>query len=257
MAKNNPLKGLPSDKGKGKGKGGGKGKGKGKGGAGGKGGKGGKGGDGGGSKGDINEQMFNFQKREAERAREEETERKHKIKKGMAKIDTAFAGFDDNFYNTREAAYKGFYTPQLTDQFTKARENLTFALSRAGTLNSTVAGQKSADLTKDYDVNVGLINSKAAADRAATQGKINEEKSALVSQLNATAQANQVGDQATARTQQLASEAPDYNPLGDIFFGAAQGVGGLVQSAQNAQYSTAAGLTGPRTTGVSNSRTLY
>ena len=211
-----------------------------------------------GSKGDVNEQMFNFQKREAERAREEEKERKNRIQKGMKKINASFKGFDEDFYAKREEDYKGFYQPQLQDQFKKARENLTFALSRAGTLNSSVAGAKSGELTKDFDVNTALINSKAAADRAATQGRIAEEKSALVSQLNATAAAEQVGKQATARTQQLASEAPDYNPMGDIFFGAAQGVGGLVQAGQNAQYANTFNNGGtPRGVTLTGATTVY
>jgi hypothetical protein len=206
------------------------------------------GGGGGGGKG-LDRRMFEFQKKEAERARKEENQRAKQINRGTKSINQSFKGFDKGFFDQRQAAYTGFYKPQLQDQYKKARENLTFALARAGTLNSTVAGEKSAEITRDFTTNSALIDSKALADRTAAEGRIADEKSALIAQLNSTADAKRVGNEATSRTAQLATEAPEYNPLGDIFYGAAQGIGGMAQAAQNATYMQTAGLA-PKPGGV-------
>ena len=199
--------------------------------------------DGGGGGGDINERMFNFQKKEAERARQEEKDRKERIQKGMKKINKSFAGFDKAYYDKREADFKAHYMGQLNPQFDKARDNLTYALARAGLGTTVGTAGSTAEVTAnklneaDISRQIAQVGADAASDRTKTQAQIAAERSALVQTLNANAQANQIGNEATAKVNQLASAVPDYNPVPDIFFGTAQGVGGLVQAAQNAQYS--------------------
>src|SRR3546814_20442278 len=78
----------------------------------------------------------------------------------MGQIDQTFSQFNDDYFDTRSKAYLDYATPQLEDQFAKAKEQLIFALSRGGNLNSSVAGERLADLTKQYD-----RNRTALADR--------------------------------------------------------------------------------------------
>lgn len=181
----------------------------------------------------VDDSIQRQQMAEAEAARKKEEEREARIKTGTAKLDTQFAGFDDNFYNGRRNAYTGFYQPQLDDQFGQARDQLTYALARAGTLNSTLAADKQADLTKKYDVQRASILSQANDQVSAQQSRIGNEKSALVAQLNATGDADAVSNQALSRTQQLYQEQPAYNPLGDIFSGVAAGIGNYVNNQNN------------------------
>jgi len=139
-------------------------------------------------------------------------------------------GFDDAFFGGQRDAYMDFYQPQLDDQFGQAKDQLTYALARAGTLNSTLAADKSADLTKKYDVQKASVLSQANDQVAQNRSRINNEKSALVAQLNATGDANRVSNEALSRTQQMYNEAPAYNPLGDIFSGVAAGIGNYVNA---------------------------
>ena len=170
---------------------------------------------------------------EAAQARQREEERQARVTSGSAKLDQIFSGFDDNFYDARRAAYTGFYKPQLDDQFRSAQDQLTFSLARAGTLNSTMAADKQGELKNKYDVQNASIISQADGEAAALRQRINNEKSALVAQLNATGDADRVSNEALGRTQQMFHEKPAYSPIGDIFSGVAAGIGNYYNARQN------------------------
>src|SRR3546814_1150118 len=71
----------------------------------------------------------------AEAARRDEEARQARIRAGMGQIDQTFSQFNDDYFDTRSKAYLDYATPQLEDQFAKAKEQLIFALSRGGNLN--------------------------------------------------------------------------------------------------------------------------
>lgn len=162
---------------------------------------------------------------EAEAARKEEEARQKRIKDGVSKLDAQFAQFNDDFYDQRKQAYLDFYTPQIEDQYERAQDELTYAYARSGTLNSTMAADKFGELLKDYEVQKGAMASQAEADVSNFKTRIGNEKSALLSQLNATGDADRVSNDALGRTQILFNERPAYNPLGDIFTGVGNAVG--------------------------------
>lgn len=147
--------------------------------------------------------------------------------------DKVIEGFDDKFFQKRRDAYMGYYQPQMDTKFKEAREALEYALARAGTSNSSIAGEKMAELQRQYAENQAAISSKADADVNGFRSRIANEKSALVSQLNATGDADRAGNEATQRTQMLMKDVPEYNPLGDIFSGVANTVGGFARAAQD------------------------
>ncbi len=177
----------------------------------------------------IQEQML----ADSKRAREEEEARAARIRTGTAKIDNDFGKFDDNFYTGFRDNYTGFYQPELDRKFTDARDDLTFALARAGTLNSSMAGQKSADLSTAYDVNRASILSDADGAAADLRANVNNEKSGLVSLLNATGDADRASNEALARSSQLLQTQPRFNPLGDIFAGVTSGIGNYFAGRQD------------------------
>lgn len=162
---------------------------------------------------------------EAEAARLDEEARQARIKSGMTSLDQQFAQFNDDFYGKRKSAYLDYYSPQIEDQYGDAKDELTFAFGRNGTLNSTMAADKFADLLKDYEVQKGALASQAEADVSNFKTKIAGEKSSLAAQLNATGDADRVSNEALGRTQVLFNERPAYNPLGDIFVGVGNGIG--------------------------------
>jgi hypothetical protein len=186
------------------------------------------------------------QVKEAADARAAEEARQARIRAGNASIDTAFSGFDDNFYGGKAKAYSDYYMPQVEDKFADARKNLTFALARAGTLNSSIAGEKNADLLKQYELQRATIQNQATSEANALRTRIGNEKSTLVSQLNATGDADRAANEATSRTQMLFNEAPSYNPLGDIFSGVAAGIVQWRTAQQNEAILAAGGVNSPR-----------
>lgn len=174
---------------------------------------------------------------EAAAARLKEEQRQAAIKTGMGSINSQFAGFGDDFYGGRRDALLDYYQPQLDDQMKKARDALTFAFARAGTLNSTMAADRTADLTKQYDLQKAGLVSNAEGDAANLRNAVQNQKSALIGQLNATGDANQIANDATAATQQIYATRPNYSPLGDIFSGIAGGIGNMIGANQQASYN--------------------
>jgi hypothetical protein len=200
---------------------------------------------GGGAK--VDNSSSNYMREESERARREEEARKAKVEAGTARINDIFSQFGDEFYKKRYDAYMNYYTPQLADQFGDAQKNLTFALANAGTLNSTVAADKQAELQKAYDAQRASIVSQAEADRSQAQTDTQSRKSALISQLNTTADADAAANSALAQSKIVASSAPQYDTLGNVFAGLAEGVGGYYAGRQNANIRNLYGSTGRRT----------
>ncbi|WP_319496007.1 hypothetical protein [uncultured Cohaesibacter sp.] len=173
------------------------------------------------------------QLQEAEDARQREAEREARITQGTESINNTFSQFDDNFYNGTRSAYLDYYNPQIDDQYEAARKDLTFALARSGTLNSSVAADKQAELTQKYDDQRASILSQANNAVSEQQSRVANEKSALVSQLNATGDATQASNEALSRSQNLFTAQPSYSPLGDIFAGFASGIGNYMTANNN------------------------
>jgi hypothetical protein len=171
---------------------------------------------------------------EADEARARETARKFQIALGMEDIDKQFSGFNDAFYNQRKEGLLNYFQPQLDDQLKKTREALTYAFSRAGTLNSSMAGQRTADLTKQYDLEKASLVSQAEGDAANLRNSVQNQKSTLIGQLNASADANASANSTLASTQQIYAQRPTFSPLGNLFAGAAQGIGNFIGANQNA-----------------------
>lgn len=187
----------------------------------------------------VDRTIENLMREEAAAARLKEEQRQAAIKTGTTSINNQFAGFGDNFYNSRRNAILDYYQPQLDDQMEKAREALTYAFARAGTLNSTMAADRTADLTKQYDLQKAGLVANAEGDAANLRNSVANQKSSLLSQLNATADATQVANDALAATQQIYAQRPNYSPLGDIFGGIATGIGNMIGANQQASYNAA------------------
>ncbi len=181
----------------------------------------------------VDNTMQRQQLAEAAEARAREEARQARIKTGSANVDSAFSTFDDGYWNNRKTSFMDYYQPQLDDQFKQAQEQLNFALARAGTVNSTIAGDKMGLLQTKYDTQRAAIQSNAEADVHSAQDRIQNEKSALLSQLNATGDADRVSNESLARTQQLFNEQPSYDALPDIFSGFANAIGNYNAASQN------------------------
>lgn len=171
---------------------------------------------------------------DSHQARADEEARKERIRQGTAQIDQTFGAFGPGFYDTYRNRVMDFYQPQLDNQFRDARDELTYAFGRAGTLNSTMANSKNSDLTEAYQVGLAELLADAEGQVGNLNSRINTEKTNLVSLLNATGDADRAANEALSRSQVLFEAIPDYNMLPDIFNGFATGIGGYMQG-QNQQ----------------------
>jgi hypothetical protein len=178
-------------------------------------------------------------------ARAAEEARQARIREGMAGIDANFAKFDDAYYDGLKTKYTDYYTPQLTDQYQKARQKLILDLTRTGGINSSAGAQKLADLDLENQ-----RQSQSMTDSAlqfSTQGRqdVERNRSELVSQLNASADPAAAGTAAISRAQILQA-APAFSPIGELF-------GRFLQQGGNAAMAESKGYPGWNT-GLFNSR---
>lgn len=149
-------------------------------------------------------------------ARAREEARQASIRTGMGNIDSAFAGFNDDFFNARGKAYTDYAMPQLDEQWGKAQEDLTYGLSRSGLLNSSAAAEKMADAKRDYDRQRQAIESTGLDYANQARGDVERNRSDLVAQLNATADPTSAA-QAAANRAGMLSASPGFQPLGQLF----------------------------------------
>lgn len=125
-------------------------------------------------------------------------------------------GFGEDFFKGRRDAFLNYATPQLEDQFGDATKQLTFALARNGTLNSSVRADKSADLSKKYSLNKQQIADQALASETDSRNAVEDARSNLIASLNATGDVQGASNSAMARASALSKPAA-FNPLTSLF----------------------------------------
>lgn len=197
-----------------------------------------------GGKPKVDTSYQDFARAEAERTRAEEVARQDRIAQGMQAIRAVFDGGAmpsapgqtftgvEPLLDQRETAMRDFFLPQLDDKRARAMEQLTFALSRAGLLTSSVAGQKQADLGDQYSLEKAGVLSRVAADRAGTRTALNQQRSSIEAGLRSSGDVSSATNQALSTTSGFAVDQPELNPLGDVFYGIASGIGAAKQGAQ-------------------------
>lgn len=154
--------------------------------------------------------------KEAERARADEEARQARIRQGTADINTTFGQFDDNFFAGIRNSFIDYARPQLDEQYNDAREGLTYALARSGTLDSSMRGEQTADLTKRRDLGLQDITDQGRSYEAEARGNVERARGDLVSMLQATGDAQGAANSALSRAAILATP-PSYTPLGQLF----------------------------------------
>lgn len=136
-------------------------------------------------------------------------------------------GMDDEFFADRRQSYIDFARPQLDDSFSDAKEQNIFGLARSGLLSSSVAGEKNADLSREYQINLQDIVDKARGYETDARRAKEGARSSVLSLLQTTGDAAGASNAAMNQMQTLA-QTPAYSPLGQLF---GQFTGGLAQQA--------------------------
>lgn len=125
-------------------------------------------------------------------------------------------GFNDDFFTGRRQAYLDYATPQIDDQYADAQKQLAFALARSGTLDSSVRGQKTAELQKQYDLTTQQVADQALSYETEARNAVEDARANLISMLNATGDAEGAANAALARSQAL-SQPVAFSPLTNLF----------------------------------------
>jgi hypothetical protein len=163
-------------------------------------------------------------KRAAADQRNADMQRQAQIEAGRAQVDQTFAGFDDNFFAGRQRAFTDNAMPQLDRQFRDARENLIYTLADAGTLRSSVAGNRLSDLERSYGENKLQLADQARAYAQQARADVEAARGGVIQNLFAAGDAGLAGQQAVGQAQMLAAQ-PTFSPVAQAFQNVGAGIG--------------------------------
>lgn len=159
---------------------------------------------------------------------QQEKDRQAKISQGMTSINNQFAQFDPTFYQKRADDYSNWATPQMQQQYDDAAKNLTYALARQyGTLDTSEAASRQARLAQAKTLAEGNIADQAQSYADTAKNNVENERTALVNQLQATADPSQASSEALRQAGILTNQSQAYSPLQDLFSNVMQGLGTL------------------------------
>lgn len=183
---------------------------------------------------------------EAAAARADEQARQERIRQGTQRISSIFdgsEGFTPEFFNSRKQAYIDYANPQLEDQYGKTQRELTFALDRAGMLDSSARGQKAGELQQQYDLQKQKVADDALSYETQTKNAVEDARSNLIATLNATGDAQGAANSAITRASAL-SKPQAFSPLSNLFADFTAGLG--TQAALEKANYYSGGQTGAR-----------
>jgi hypothetical protein len=200
-------------------------------------------------------------RREAEEARRREEERKQKIQLGQTHINNTFDQFNDDYFDARRQAYLDYATPQLDDQYGKAKDNITYNLARAGNTRSQSAIDTLADLSQKFDFQNANMLTEGDRQRQSLRDRVENERQTLFDQLNASADPDAAANQALTRSRFISDSTPDFSPLGALFQNVALASGQNYlagkQYAANTKLLNDANVPSPGLPGVGGSGRVY
>ena len=150
-------------------------------------------------------------------AQQEEADRQSRIRQGMTRINGAFAGFDDKYYNNYATAANEYSMPQLEDQYKDAKSELAYRLARAGTLNSSIAATNTADLAKQNSINRATVLAQGDQAAANLKSRVNAEKQAIMQQLYSSSDPDMAANSALTASKGIGQDQPSMSPLGQMF----------------------------------------
>lgn len=178
----------------------------------------------------------NSASRAAAADRANEAARQERIRAGTSSVNQTFDGqFNDQFFDGLSQSYVDFARPQLDRQASEARDQLTFALARNGTLDSSMRSTQSADLQRDVDRGIQDITDKGREYATTARNNVEQARADLIANLTMTGDNVGATNAAMSRAKAL-STPPAYSPIGQLFTDYTAGL------AQQAAFERAAAL---------------
>lgn len=150
-------------------------------------------------------------------ARKDEKRRQARIRQGTKRVGSIFGKqFNDDFFKNQQSSYINYATPQLTNQFGDAEKELTYALARSGTLESSSRADLAAQLRETFDINRQKIGDEALSYATKSRTSVEDARANLIAMLNATGDVQGATSGALTRAKAL-SQPPAYTPLANMF----------------------------------------
>jgi hypothetical protein len=152
----------------------------------------------------------------AAQARADEEARQQRIKEGVGRIDTEFAKFDDNFYNSRKQAYTKFAMPQVNDQYRQTGNQLAYSLARSGLGQSSESARQAGMLQRDNALARQQIADAATTEAQKARQAVEDNRYNLVNQLQATSDPQMAAANALRQAGTLSMQG-GFSPIGNLF----------------------------------------
>lgn len=195
----------------------------------------------------------------AEQQAAREAARRANIMQGTTAIDQALAPFNDEYFTGRQNAYVANAMPSLDQQFQDAQKQLVYALSRGGLLQSSEAANRQRQINEERARYERDIQNAAASFANQGRTEVENTRSNLLSQLNATEDPSAAAT-AAANKAALLSAPPTFDALGNFVFNTATNLEnlsnvstkgrGLFASSPTASITPASGSGSSRVTSV-------
>lgn len=148
--------------------------------------------------------------------RQQQQQQQLLINTGLGQIDTAFQGFTPGFYKARANAYTQAALPQFQQQYQNQLGNLMFRLGNQGLLKSS-AGRTLGNALSNYaNIQKANIASQGIAASQDLRRQVEQTRSNLVSQLEASADPTSAAQQATSMAASFAAPSP-LPAIGNLF----------------------------------------
>lgn len=149
-------------------------------------------------------------------ARNREQQRQNAISAGMESINNTFAKFDDPYYADFERKNLALATPDIALQKKEANNQTLYGLARSGNLDASTAAKQYGDVEHRNTQAIQQATDTAHTAAESLRGDVENQRSNLVSQLNATADASAAANAATSQAAIL-TRTPTYSPVTNIF----------------------------------------
>ena len=150
-------------------------------------------------------------------ARAEEEARQGSIRLGTNSVNDIFNQYNEDFFQRNLAQpFIDYSTPQFNEQRRNSFEDLVFALSGRGLLNSSVGARARNEFNSFADRQLSALQDQGRAKVDEGLGRVESERGNILANLNATAD-SQAAIRAAQTQAGLLGAQPAFSPLGAMF----------------------------------------
>lgn len=130
---------------------------------------------------------------------------------------TTHSGIGQDFYEGFRKSLGDFYNPEVERQFGDAKKANLFDMARRGTMRSSDAVDKNADLTRDYANANAKVQSDIEGQVTGLKTDVNNSRTRALQLLTSTEDPTVAANTARTEVNAIQSRAPQFSDLGNLF----------------------------------------